>query len=709
MSRLPQYGKPHSFFSHLGGTGQLSGHETTIVAKLRKERERKPFRWVFKKFHNPVLAQIEAGIASLYYLIDPEHNPKIRVVYDEAGKAIGTVSKMFPNYMSLKAYLGDYFGVAGHEAETEKKLNALIDKGLAEVLTLSYFFEEDDLHLENIGVLLDESEDEITIEKVVRVDDDMSAYTIVAQDHVRGDRASYGRKPIAERFLLTDRDLSNLPCVEDADPWYCPTIYRASMDLPLGRVPHAYTKEQVQVFRTLTHHPIYSAKKFLTTVKITLFDDHVFSSRLAAHIQDEVSLEQCKKFITKKNELKIMLSKNAKFQSTCEKLLEERPLESIWKVGMRSFIASIAEFNDHLKSKHNNLFIEVGDIKNEYYALCCVIVQGGLLRSYNLLVDYIEHVSLEAYAKDEKKKNLYAAIVELRGLLVKNHQHFSELQKITVEQINSFVRNIHLGVCHAEAMYREVEKEETLPKLAAFFDEINLMLDAFIQYCSFLGDDICSERKALANDSFSARSGDGFVSVPVLQFDELMEDTVTWLQATKEESGQLVLANKATVEKIFEEMYVEFQVKNMSYVTQATAVVTSSFGFVTSFFVAPSPRIPTFFEELQMVKENLHKAQVPSAFCRAIAHLLIVERPGTEQFKNDFLSKIIMQFSREFSAEKLPKQMQSNPKLAEYLYAQANRQMHEVDIKSAVNFLTKKLATFHDSSEKYDCGFELLS
>ncbi|MDP1573676.1 MAG: hypothetical protein Q8L78_01895 [Coxiellaceae bacterium] len=715
MSRLPLYGKPDSFFSHLSGTGQVSGHETTIVAKLRKERERnKPFRWVFKKFSNPLLAEIEAGVAACYYLIAPEHNPKIRVVYDTAGKAIGTVSKLFPNYMSLREYLGDHFGVAGFEIETQKKLNRLIENGLAEVQTLSYFFEEDDLHLENIGVLCQKKGDEFVVdeegffivEKVVRIDYDMSAYTIVAQEALRGDRTGYGRKPLTERFLLTDRDLTTLPCVEDADPWYCSTIYRASMDIPLARVSHAYTKEQVQIFRTLSQHPSYSAKKFLTLLKITLFNDDTFISRLSAHVDDPASLSQLKKFTAKKNALKEMLPKNAKFQSACEESLEDPFLESIWREGIRSFIVGIAEYNQHLKPKHQSLFVDVELLKNEYYTLCCVIVQGGLLRSFNLLIDFLESVALEDYSDCEKKSDLCAAANQLRDVLVKNHQDFSELQEITVQKINTFVRNIYVALSEVEAKYNQVKNEEALPQLAAFLDEMNLMLAQFIRYCSFLGDDIFSERKMVANDSLAVKSSERFVSVPVLAFDQLMEDTVAWLQTVKEEEGRIVLVNKATVEKIFAEMYSKFEPESLGYAAHAATTIG---GYVSSFFVRRFPRVPSFSEELQAVKENLHDAQTPEEFCRAIAHFLVVERQGSEKFKNDFLSKIIAQFSREFSAEKLPKQMQNNPRLAEYLYAQANRQMQAADIESAVNFLTRKLVALQDLPETVCDEYELVA
>lgn len=684
MSRspLPHCAKPVSFFSHAGDVGQSSGHTTYFSKKHNPEKAKPKTDWVYKEIKKPVLAQIEAGVASLYRCLEPTLIPKVRAVYDDRGDAIATVSKVFPNYIGLKAYLGDNFGLAGHEKETEEKLEALIDAGFAEVLVLSWFFEEDDTHLENIGVIFEETSGKRTLDKVVRVDFDMSGFTLVGQPEFRGDRdysSTVLRAALSERFSVAEKDMTDFPNLSVADPWYWPTIYRT---LSAHATSHAYTSTQADIFKKLAEHKHFQMRAHAEFLKIALLPDQIISKQLSEHVSDQSCLEKLStRFITKKNELKALLfsgAVNKKFSTVWELLFDARYVSDseqyysdiaitpalvvatettiidVVKESLRDFMATLRAFHPGADT----------EAQSHYFVLCRTILQEDMLQCLRLLEDYLATTD----ASDENRE----AIFGLRDKLKQGFQSLSGLSALTVEDIFGFAR----------ALFDQLDalpKEKASLKLKEFIEEAGRIAKMFLFYCSFLDEHIFTEFLALPNDSMIEASSDRFISVSGLATGALQEGAIHWLRGS---------AKKEDLVVIFREQRAEYA-RGISYYAQATTLLS---------WMSGKGQVPSFTDELIEIDRQLTVAENPDMLCRVISHLFDIRGDEAVQFTKGFFSKMMVRFLASFAEKPLSEQM-DNVRIAQYIHEKQLHHLEEDQIDSAMRFFKENLVHHFDAVE----------
>jgi hypothetical protein len=681
MPDIAQLWKSRVNISHAGANAQSSGHTTSLVTKKNKTSPEKPAAiWVHKEFKDPRLAQFEAVMASWYGMIESQRTPKVRVVYDDDGIPEATISKRFVKFKSLKAYLGANFGASGYEAETDKKLEALIDGGFAEVSVLSWHYEEDDGHLDNYGVI---EYDDGSID-VTRIDFDMSGMSVVGQPDLRGDRwgSTLFDKPVEKRFLQTDRDLNTYPICADFDACYWLTKLRPTL---LAITDHAFTANQVAVFRDKLHkHPRFLARSFLTKTKITLCPDSAYEARIKAHMTDADLQNKLKKFITKKNDLRQLLMKNEKFRCVWAQLLQY-PL--LAKKSIREFFEQMDTQNAYYarKPKLHSLQIDVAAMKEAYYLFCRDMMGGGWLRSINLLKEVNKKLaSTDSLSPNDKtpvdKTPVSDVFSGAEADLMKAGLAFLALKKISVSDIDAFL-------CNTYVLLDAVKQEcGSLAHSKEFFEEMDYTLQQFIHHCAFLDEAPFLKFHDLLQSSFILASHDRFESVPVFKCDDDMLQVITaWLR-TIDFQGALV--NKKAVIDIFTKLSTDYLQANVSYFQMVVSIT----GFWSS-----APAVPTLHKELSDISISLRAAETPDQFCGVIADLMMVHRPGMKEFKNTFFSKISELFGFDFSKKSLADQVCDSPMLAEHFYAQSK--LTPAEMNSVAEFLSCNFQRYHQESQ----------
>lgn len=363
---VPLRAKDYRFFARLQHSEQApSGHATDFLSKPKQEvKGRRDYLWLHKRFEKPNLSEFEAAMAGLYALIEPERTPKVRAIYEcDAEESMASISKVFPDFVDLKTYLAN--GI------NNDKVNQLVEMGLAEILASAYFFEEDDLHRENIG---------ISGKKLVRIDFDMSAYSIVSNSQLRGPRKyAYTSKTPEEAFKITSRDLNQFPKLFDADPGYFPTKSRFLSP------ERGYSKLEMKMFSALTFHTQFTERAYQTWVKIILMPNSAFEQIIKSHISagqgvvanfkyestDEFDLSDSQKenyqevlyshFSLRKMQLKEELIKTPRFRFYWQNSSEK----SFHKV-----MEEIEAYNVSLKEKYGDMKIDIDAMKKNYDELC---------------------------------------------------------------------------------------------------------------------------------------------------------------------------------------------------------------------------------------------------------------------------------------------------------------------------------------------------
>lgn len=363
---IPIHAKRYNFFARLSKDDHpASGHATYLLSKAKQEKKgRNDFYWMHKEFKKPILAEFEAAIAGLYALIEPDHIPKVRAIYDEKSEeTTASISKIFPDFISLRTFLEN--GI------DDGKINQLIEMGLAEILALSYFFEEDDLHKDNIG---------ISQNKVVRIDFDMSAYSIVSDPTLRGPREyAYTSKTPEDAFKITSRDLNQFPKLFHADPSYFPTKSRALSS------SHGYSTREMDAFSKLTFNHQFMERTYQTFMKIILMPDESFESTIKSFIsgkQDRIGIFKCEStqefdfpdsqrenyqekffthFIDRKNKLREELIKTPRFRFFWERSNAN---------AFDKMLSDVKKYNDNLKDKYAHLRINSDVMKKNYDEMC---------------------------------------------------------------------------------------------------------------------------------------------------------------------------------------------------------------------------------------------------------------------------------------------------------------------------------------------------
>lgn len=666
MSRMPQRSKNFSLFSRDSVSPPSSGRKTQIVSKIKiKQREKGECRWVFKHFEKSALAQIEAGIAALYVLIKSDLIPKVRAVYDDDQKSVGSVSKLFSDFQDLQSYLADDI--------TDKKINFLIKNGLSEIFALSYFFEEDDLHKENVG---------IANGRVVRIDFDMSAYSIVSDPRFRGARGhNYVTKSPQDAFQITARDLNDFPNLTDADPYYWPTKSRTLS------AAHGYSNQDALKFRELSKDDIFVDRSYLTFLKIIVTPDETIENMLAAHISDpDCRAIFSRHFIERKKQLKTELQKSAKFKL-------------FWKgasdFSIRKIIADFFEFNCALKENHHNLSVNVSIVTQHYYEFCRDMMHEPMTDGLKYLVNMTElcRGGITQLGVGHRSMRLYTPLVALRDVLLASYRSFYESKELSAQDIELFFNETSNALKGFEFLSLSVTSDEAT-QLKLFFDMMRNTLRQLIMYCSFWNDSFSSMMGSEIETRFCSSIGSAaFVNVPVLKPDALVHDMSLWLQKMRDHNGISELENKATLLTLLEPLVAEMEKAAATYAAQAVALAALSaqaastmLSYASSWFSKePAPAQPVskpekMLDEIKFTIKKIERSVTTDELCRAISQLLSIAGNGAESFRMQFVSALVNQYSAEFSVKHIIEQLQKNPQFAQYLEIQINKKISDEEL-----------------------------
>lgn len=156
-------------------------------------------------------------------------------------------------------------------------------KGLAEGITLSYIFEEDDCHTGNIT------------KKGKRIDFDMSQWPLLYNFKNGGLINYFFRKP-ANNFEVSAQDLENLPNLKKANPFYWPT--KPAPIIPetlLQQCPwltasrNAFKTQDNDIYQRLATNPVFIYYKFVTLLKYILTYPSMYSNICKLNIDDSVA------------------------------------------------------------------------------------------------------------------------------------------------------------------------------------------------------------------------------------------------------------------------------------------------------------------------------------------------------------------------------------------------------------------------------------
>ncbi|MCX7121456.1 MAG: hypothetical protein NTZ67_06750 [Gammaproteobacteria bacterium] len=176
------------------------------------------------------------------------------------------------------------------------------------------------------------------------------------------------------------------------------------------------------------------------------------------------------------------------------------------------------------------------------------------------------------------------------------------------------------------------------------------------------------------------------------------------------------LVNKHTMLVIFNSFLEEFRKNAACYGAQVSAVtsvigrsVVSTAGFFSSFWsksetIEAAPLVLQPLEQLIQVQQKIKESKNSSALQLAMNDLLLVYGEGVDAFRNKFFSRLVSQFSNEFSAAHIFSQMQRNPNFAEYLKDQVGEKLSESDMLRAVELLKAKIAPSSRMVEPYEDG-----
>lgn len=471
---VPTRAKYYNFFARLPQNEQSkSGHSTVLLSKPKQEMKgREDYLWQQKDFKKAGLSEYEAAMAGLYALFEPERTPKVRAIYDEKSEqSVASISKLFPKFTDLEAFLAN--GI------DNEKTNQLVEMGLAEILALSYFFEEDDLHKNNIGISTNG-----TVGKVVRVDFDMSAYSIVSDTKLRGPREyAYTSKTPEDAFKITSRDLNQFPKLIDADPGYYPTKSR------FLSAAHGYSAREMEAFSKLTFHPQFMERAYQTFMKIILMPDSAFESTVKSFISgkqaaigmfkdesmNEFELPDSEKenyqvvfythFIKRKEKLKEELIKAQRFRFFWERI-SAKSFEKI--------INDVQKYNASLKEKHSNLRINIEEMKKNYNDMCDEMkkISGVPVSDLNILAN-----DLAVWLGRVENKGM--VLDKLRSAIVKYQNEMKSFFSLPTSYLSSWLYSPDKSIEELTACINKLgEAKNTMQFLQAISQLLSLSSSA---------------------------------------------------------------------------------------------------------------------------------------------------------------------------------------------------------------------------------------
>lgn len=611
MTRLAPCSKDIDNFFNEGAAPAASAHSTLFFSDSKNART----RWVLKKFDKPELAQIEAGMATLYYaMAKPNTIPKVYAVYHKTEgmhlQIFANVATVFPAFQDLKTYLS-----AGLD---EEKITFLIERGFPEICALSYFLEEDDLHKGNIG---------IADGNVVRIDFDMSVFSVIGKQELRGSRSSLDSRRLEEMFIITSKDIEHFPELQDAKPYYFPSIFRMVVSA------NGYTADEAKKLSALQKDPRFWRRAYLMFLKIISMPDEIFSKLLSAHIgYPDIASELNTHFIRRKQALReTLLQKNEfnKFKNFLETLSTEE---------IKSVFYEVDQHN--LKNKFKFQQIDLGVAQSHFYHFIFDSMKAG---------DLFRFLDMTAHVAENFSDDKLAVLKEARVALLYYYQWLTEKELLSLDDVVLFVKEMKSNAATIKNLF-DLPNEQ----IDGLYNNINVRLERLER----------NAHAATLSDKMQASPTEKFdmIDFPVdyseqLNQPKLVIDTIRWLQ--QENKKPLVAA-------ILEHILADIKAQQATFLARISSAVASAASSASSFFRAPLMVVPAMALQLQQLLADF---DADNHVFRTIFRVLSLTGDGAEQLKNQIIFEFIAQFVQEFSRKTPIEQMEVDPVLSAFLRA----------------------------------------
>lgn len=226
---------------------------------------------------NSYISELEAAAWAHYQLLVPDVVPTAsRPYYNADGDYVAVSSRVIENYKPIHV-----------RPLTEEELaDDNISKSLAQCMTASYLFKEDDLHHGNLGVACD---DNGRVLRVVRIDFDMSLWPIL-KEHKESNAADYTlRKRDTSHYVFTANDITKFPNLENCSPFYWPS--RASMsskNVITYFSKNAYTDNETTFFQKLKANTVFEFHQYQTMLKYALTTPDMYRALIKEYIREDL-------------------------------------------------------------------------------------------------------------------------------------------------------------------------------------------------------------------------------------------------------------------------------------------------------------------------------------------------------------------------------------------------------------------------------------
>lgn len=215
-----------------------------------------------------LMSEFEACNWSFYHINSPTRMPaKVYAIFNESGEFVGVCVQEIPGFRSI---IDDPF--------TESDLeNKDIVKGLANILTLSYIFQEDDLHRGNMS------------KYGLRFDFDMSVWPILGK-FKKGAAIDWIYRTVdPKRFVITARDIDNFPDLTDASPFYWCTVPQKGVDERVYRLnERSFSIAENAAYKKLKSDPVFIREKFKAMLKFLLISTNHYNMLTRQHIRNDL-------------------------------------------------------------------------------------------------------------------------------------------------------------------------------------------------------------------------------------------------------------------------------------------------------------------------------------------------------------------------------------------------------------------------------------
>lgn len=215
-----------------------------------------------------LMSELEACAWSFYHINSPQRVPaKAYAIFNSSGEYVGIGVQEIPGFRSI---IDDQFTV-------NDLPNKDIVKGLANILALSYLFQEDDLHRGNMS------------KYGFRFDFDMSVWPVLGYFKKGTTLDWIYRTRDPKRFVITARDIDNFPDLVDATPFYWCTVPQKGVDERVYRLTkNAFDTTENAAFKQLKSDPVFIREKFKTMLKFLLISTDHYNMLSRQHIRNDL-------------------------------------------------------------------------------------------------------------------------------------------------------------------------------------------------------------------------------------------------------------------------------------------------------------------------------------------------------------------------------------------------------------------------------------